>query len=360
MQKGNLLEQNEDGDVTVVEFFTENLGTDAESRAADMSDALRSGRDPYVTVHRITGSGNAPEEYVTRLPADKFDFGQLQEFIAKNYGGGDYRVRLYSSNKLVKSGNRMISIAHPVEKPMNQDQGLLSVLIQKMDRQNEILMAALTKKVEVQPQQFNRESYLDELLKMKALFGGSGGGGIESIKEALGFVKELGLNIGHIGQEKEEAGFSELLAQFAPLVTQAAYHPNPVVARPNGQQSQAYKDNPIKPNPQRSQQMNMQQMQLRFGLGQLLTAARKNSDPGHWAITVLDMLDGETVRQFISEGDPVKKMIELCPDVEAHQQWFRLLAEHLKALLGLPSTVSDEYDTDDDQQLDSDNVKSDL
>lgn len=353
MQKGNLLEQHDDGDVTVVEFFTENLGTDAESRAADMSDALRSGRDPYVTVHRITGSGNAPEEYVTRLPADKFDFGQLQEFIAKNYGGGDYRVRLYSSNKLVKSGNRMISIAHPVEKPANQDQGLLSVLIQKMDRQNEILMAALTKKVEVQPQQFNRESYLDELLKMKALFGGGGGGGIESIKEALGFVKELGLNI---GQEKEEAGFGELLAQFAPLVTQAADQPVPQVQP----KMRGYQENPINSNPQRSQQMNMQQMQLRFGLGQLLAAARKNADPGHWAITVLDMLDGETVKQFVSEGDPVKKMIELCPDVEAHKQWFRLLAEHLKALLGLPSTVSDEYDTDDDQQLDSANVKSDL
>lgn len=326
----NALEYDDKENVTVVEFFTDNLDTDADEKAAAMSEALRQGRDPYILIHRILSGGNSPEEYVARFPADKFDFGQLQDYLAENYGGGDYRVRLYSSNRLVKAGNKLISIANR-KKPVQSNQGgdLVALILQKMDQQNQMLMNILQSKPK---ESNNRAEFLDELIKMKAIFGGGGGGGIDSVRDALGLIKELGVPVGEV--QKEDAGFSELLEKLAPLVIHA--------------QPQQVQPNPINPqDQQRRQQMNMQQMQLRIGIGQLLTAAKKNADPGHWATTVLDMIDMETVKGFVSEGDPVEKMANIAPEVGSYREWFKLLAEHLKAQMGLPSSVSSEYDDDD-------------
>lgn len=326
----NLLEQNGE-DVTVIDFFTEGLETDADEKAAAMSEALKAGRDPYILIHRILSGGNSPEEFIARFPVDKFDFGQLQDYLAENYGGGDYRVRLYSSNRLVKSGNKLITIAHR-KKTVQANPGgdLVALVLQKMDQQNQMLMSILQKPKE----QNSRAEFLDELIKMKAIFGGGGGGGIDSVRDALGLIKELGVPVGEV--QKEDAGFSELLEKLAPLVI----HAQPQQIQP--------KQNPINPqDQQRRQQMNMQQMQLRIGIGQLLTAAKKNADPGHWATTVLDMIDMETVKGFVLEGDPVEKMANIAPEVGSYREWFKLLAEHLKAQMGLPSSVSSEYDDDD-------------
>ena len=49
----------------------------------------------------------------------------------------------------------------------------------------------------------------------------------------------------------------------------------------------------------------------------------------------------------------------LWPEVGAYREWFKLLAEHLKAQMGLPSSVSSEYD-DDDLGTGASNDKADI
>jgi hypothetical protein len=341
-----LLDQNQSGEVTVVDFFTENMAdrTAADQRAEDLSAAMRDARDPFVTVHRILGGGNTPEEFVARFPADKYDFGQLQQHISDNFGGGDYRVRLYAKGGLVKGGNRLLSIAHkklqeaPVISGTSDLVQMMQVFMTRLDAQNQQMLQIMRGN-----QGGNRAEFFDEMIKMKQLFSNDSGGGngIGMVRDTLGFIKELGIPVG-VSQEKE-VGFGDLLEKLAPLVVAANQSPQPQNRPPEQHQAPNQAPNQA-PKSQKMTEEQAMSLRLRMGVSQLVAAAKKSADPGVWATTVLDMIGEESAKAFILSENAMENLIAINADVEHLKEWFGLLAEHIKAQLGLESSVSAEYD----------------
>lgn len=91
---------------------------------------------------------------------------------------------------------------------------------------------------------------------------------------------------------------------------------------------------------------------LRAGLNQLLNAARKGSDAGTYASLVIDNVPIEALNNFFLNAS-LDDLAKLNPEVNNFKPWFFELAEHIKANLGLDSTVSHLYESDD-----SDNVEN--
>lgn len=323
-----LLNDNERDDTTVIEFFdpTDGAGsTEASDKAEALAEALRESEDSFITIHRTLGTGNAPEEFVTRLPADKFDIGQIQSYLVDNYGGGDYRVRLYVRKKL--RGNKLISIANPIDKhattPTGDAANILSVVLQRMEAQNKQMMSIIST---MNPANAggSRMEFLQEMMIMKQLFdNGSKSSGVNDLLNAVDALKTLGLNVGGQQPEKEEDGFMQLLEKMTPVIEAAVSQPRP---------------------DDKAKNMNiMQSAILKSRIEPFIRAAAKNSDPAIYADMLCDQLDEATIKQHLTAVGAMDKLMQLDKRLPPLRPWFDQLAEHVKAILGMPSAVSDLY-----------------
>lgn len=321
--------------------------TNAETLADAWVEALTSDPQAFISVNRQPNGGNGTMEFVARFPADKYDYGQLLSHLQQKYGGGDYRILLYAKGKL--RANKLETIAtekNIAETPHNMDgvAGILRSVMDTMEKQNRQIMELMSQRQN--PQQMETD-FLNKMLMYKQLFdrGDSGAGnGLSMVRDTLGFIKDMGVTIGGVAPERE-TGFLDVLDKATPLLAAA-------MTRGNNPEPQ-YKQNPAPRNPQM-----IQQMMIKAGVKQLLTAARKGSDPAIYAEMLLDQVPEETVKQFITAPDSFAKLCQIAPECAQFQTWFAELAEHVKALLGMESTVSDQYndltDDADGATLDSD------
>lgn len=329
-------------DIEEVFFSTDSKGnTNSDDKIDAMRNALNTDPEAFITVHRSLGGGNSPEEYVKRFPADKFDFGQLQDYLQVNYGHGDYRIRLYAHGKLVS--NRLISIANTVKKDVVNNQtgetaGILATVLERMEANNARMMQMMQHMT--QPQ--DESATLQKMLLYKQLFSTpSNGGGLSQITETLSVLKELGLQIG--GAEKEDSGFTNLLEKMTPVIANVMTQPRTHAPQPNNQQPK-----------QEPKNVNISQMQI--VLGTLIKAASKNSNQMTYAEWLLDQIPEEIIRDRIMQEGALESLITYAPTVGQYRPWFDTLIEHLKAQFGLPSKVSDLYHDDIDDITGEDNL----
>ena len=59
------------------------------------------------------------------------------------------------------------------------------------------------------------------------------------------------------------------------------------------------------------------------------------------------MVPENVLSNFIGGPDSVKKLAQIDPRVQQYAPWFIQLGEHIKAMLGMPSTVGDLYEGDE-------------
>lgn len=100
--------------------------TDAERKTEDIWERLGGADDAgtgYLTVHKVqSGGGGSTEQFVEKIPADKYDYDSLLEYLRETYKGGDYRVRLYvkhARGNYVMRGNRLASILKPDDRAVS-------------------------------------------------------------------------------------------------------------------------------------------------------------------------------------------------------------------------------------------------
>lgn len=331
-------------DMEVVNFFTEDLSaTDAQQKTEALTNALKEDSEAYVAIYQ-TKANNMPESYCTRFPADKFDFGQIQELIANDYGAGDYRIRMYSKGRL--RGNKLITIAPRinVDKNLpsfagNDTAQILHTVLERMENNNQRMLQVLQQ--QNQPQ--DRMAMLQEMLLFKQLFSSDKpSGGLGQITEALELLKGLGVSVGNKSEDEEE-GFGSMLKQLVPVAVQAMTAPQPQYR----QQNPAPQMRP-QPEPQtiteEENPIMFQAMQIKLGLKPLLKAAAKDADPAPYAAMLFDQLDEEIIQNAIANPDAIDSLINIEPEVGNYRVWFGLLAEHVKAMLGMESAVSELYD----------------
>lgn len=330
----------QDGDIEIIDDFNdapEQL-SDAEEKAALLQEALSEDAGSFITCHRVVGSGNIPEEFVARFQADKYDYAQILEYLKENYGGGEYRLRLYVKGRLRKGGNKLIQIANAIPKQKDQTDTTLSIVMQQMEKMNQQMLTIMKDK---QTGGNSRMEMMQEMMMMKQLFaptergGGRSVGGIGDILDTVEGLKALGIQVGNQPIE-QEPGLSRLFDLATPLIQKAMESPTPV---PVVQQA------PLLSNPQ-PRQPTMNQM-IAIGLIPLVKAAAKNSDPALYAPMVLDNVDEANIRRFFNSPTGMADLIKIQPNIANHLAWFELLGEHVKAHLGLPSKVDHLYEDEE-------------
>jgi len=326
--------------------------TDQEKKSESLFDALRDEPNSYINVLRQPHGGKQAMEFVTRVDADKFDWGGLMAFLQQSYGGGEYRVMAYANGKL--KGNKLITIANPVSNTAlatPQDSVTQSLINQLREMQNQIVSLANEKNTGGN----SRKEMLEEMMLFKQLFdtGAKSSGGVRELLDTISGLRELGLNIG--GVETEDSGWGNIAEKMLPLLgavltPQAApviqAQPNPA-PRPQSQPQQK----PPQPNTGKNQML----MFLKMGLAQLVNAAAKNSDPYDYATLVMDNVPQEALKEFFTQPD-MTKLEALDSRVSTYKEWFALLGEHIKYRLGMPSTVAGEYDEELTEEEDEDNL----
>lgn len=331
-----------DSEVTVIDYDTDITGdenqTDADKKTDAIAEALKTDSEAFLNVSRQSQGGNSPMEFVGRFPADKYDYGQLQVHLQTNYGPGDYRVMLYAKGKV--KANRLISIAAPIKRNDEMVQGntdQLSLVLREFQKMQTQMLAL------IQNQNGggnSRREMLEEMLMYKQLFSDNRGpsNGIKDIIDTVSGLKELGINIG--GSSEDDDGFGKLLDKATPLIEAAIHAPR--------QPAPQYKQNPVQPN--------MMNFAINQGVKTMINAASKNSDPGMYAPLIVDNFNPGQIKNFFVDPNGFNVIKGINPEVEKYKAWFDDLAEHVKALIGMPSKFTDLYDDIDGDIVDTDDI----
>lgn len=323
-------------DVSDIEVFTvddsqQKHKTDSETKTDALAQALADDENAFVSIHL---QENGREIFAERIPADKFDYGQIQTYLKEKYGGGDFRVRLYANGKLRQ--NKLLEILKQKEHVSDKTDGMagvISQLISRMDRQDQALNAILQNH---NNNQNNEMEFLQKMQIYKSLFDNNSQqiDPMAQLQSTMSVLQNMGVQLGGIGQtieHEQEPGFGELIEKFTPLME--------VALSSQMQKPSKYKQNPI------DDQKRAQMMKWKQGVSFLINGAKAKADPGMYAEMVIGQVGANGVKTFVSAGEAgAEKFRAMFPETTAHIEWFKLLFEHLKAQLGMPSSVDSEYD----------------
>lgn len=349
MAKAQFLPGNTD--VQIIDYDTDiepEQKTDAENKIDAIASALKEDSTAYLNVHRRI-TQNSPEEFVANFDADKYDFGQLLSYLQENYGGGDYRVRLYAKGRI--KANKLLQIAHKV-KPSNAPQinptgdaaQILNVVLQEMRNSQERMFATLQQKTE------SRSDLLKDMVMFKEIMGGSQTtqNPVESLKS---MIELMGLMNGVMGvAEPKEKGFIDVLEKALPAFLAAPRLPRAQNAQPVRQ----YKPNPVEPL--KTPELSPEEQELKQMLGVLVKGAARGGDPYTYSSMLVDQFDIALLRQIAETPQIVDMLASVDARVGEHAPWFLLLIEHVKAQLGMESDVSSEYDELTDENGEGNNT----
>lgn len=324
-------------DVTTFEIENESRPkTDAERKADALEAALNDDPSAYLNVSRELSGGNAPMEFVGKYPADEYDFGSLQEHLQKKFGGGKYRVMLYAKGKL--RANKLLKIAEEIalkSTSLNQDNTLLAVL-ERMDAMQRQMMELVREK-NSQP---SRSDFMREMMMYKEFFSSTNqnnsGSIISQMRDVMELQKEL--TNGLLPQPEKEPGFSDLIDKLTPLVTAAVNSTNQT------------RTNPVSKTPEQKAKEESAFI-IKAGLNQLLTAAKKNSDPATYAEMIIDQFPQPLITQLANSPNAISQINVLLPESKDYSQWFIDLIEHVKAQLGMPSKFEELYSESDEANI---------
>jgi hypothetical protein len=355
-----------DRDDTSVITFDDEIPpelTDQEEKSESLFDQLKSDPSSYINIMRQPLGGRNTMEFVARFDADKFDFGGIMNYIQNQYGGGEYRLMAYCKGKL--RANQLLSIAHVVTKKENDD-SFNHMMLQQIEKLNHQIIAIAQER---NTGGNSRKEMLEEMLMYKQLFGGNErSGGFSEIMSVVSGLKELGISVGQPSEEKD--GFGDLIGKFAPmataLITASAQQPvnnhrpirkvNPIT--PGEKPEKTVNPEPKKTAPlTEEQKMNLA---LKAGINKLISLAEHRSDTGDAAELVLHNIPEDQAVKLFTDSDLVVKLTSIDRRVSSHKDWFLELAEHIKAQLGMESSVSDQYSDDEDlnETIESDSVAS--
>lgn len=342
MAKAQFLPGNTD--VQIIDYDTEiepEQKTDAENKIDAIASALKEDSTAYLNVHRRI-TQNSPEEFVANFDADKYDFGQLLSYLQENYGGGDYRVRLYAKGRI--KANKLLQIAHKVKpsntpaiNPTGDAAQILNVVLQEMRNSQERMFATLQQKTE------SRSDLLKDMVMFKEIMGG-GQAQQNPIDSFKSMIELMGMMNGMMGApEPREKGFIDVLEKALPAFLAApriAPQQNPAPAHQGA--IREYKQNPVEPIKHPAE--SPEERELRQMLSILVKAASKNGDQYTYASMLFDQFDVGLLHQIAQTPGVLDMLVTVNPDVDKYRPWFLLLIEHIKAQVGLPSDVLDEYE----------------
>jgi len=246
----------------------------------------------------------------------------ILERVRDEFGPGDYLSRLYIGGKLTKTFQFSIAAPSRSYAAANKSGGSEIAALGEIMRQNFESMREMMQANN--RQQGGMDAALDQLIKMKELFGADRGG--SSIKELQEMVLLVDTLRGD-GGDNEPKGVMDVLSGIVdkalPALSQAAAA---------GQQQQARKKNPAARQVQREQQQTQQQKpqpednsQMKMKLMYLCSMAEKNADPATYAGMIVDASTEQQLIdlvELLKTDDWLEKFGKYHADVLNYRAWF--------------------------------------
>lgn len=296
-----------------------------------------------------------PWDYITTVAAREFNL----EAVKREYGGGRYKaVTLDRSKKYVKGGThlfnidkmfkpQLLAVAPPPEVTGRIAPPELAALTAKVDQ-----LAAL-----VQANSSTKET-LDLALKIAAVMGGKAAAGIgpdtvfNIFEKGLEFSRKLGGGDDSGDRDSDDdvyaTAIKELVRPVASLLQSEVERRAKLRAPVGGRAA-------LPPGGGSEVNAPPWVVQLRPFVPQLLTLARENADPELYADVVYDLMERKLpaaqlhiVEEAAQDAAFVDTVVTALPAPCApFKEWFRSLAEHLKAAMTAPPLPGGDEDEDD-------------
>lgn len=170
---------------------------------------LMGGGGGSVRIERMKQGGKW--EYIDEWSLDSFSLSELQRV----FGGGDYLLRLRDSQKRYFKQARVLVAEPPASKKDPAAVAAPDPIVAALTKQTELLGQVLAKLAA--PPTDVRNGLLDDLVKFKAILGGSGGGergGFKETMEAVSAVLDFSKNkLG--GGDGGGSGFWDVMRELA-------------------------------------------------------------------------------------------------------------------------------------------------
>ena len=306
--------------------------TDAEKKTINLGSALSDDPEAFVSIFQEIE--NRPSKYVTRISADKYDYGQLLEYLATEYGGGDYRIRLYANGKL--RANKLESIAQRIA---------TSNLPAKIDGANgieHVLQSFLVNMgnmiSQMTPPQQSRREMLDEMLLYKQLFGGAQqNDSLSQLTQSLEVLKTLGVEIGGKREENDSDSVMGFLGSIAEPLGEivkgvAASQIPPQQNRGKTTLPQTQPNQPKKTGNIMNPAKLVFETTIKQHLNTLLKGAKNGTDAQIYADLILDQIPDKYWPKFLDfmhSPSWFKDLVRLNSGVGEFEGWFTLLREEI-------------------------------
>lgn len=342
MQK--VLNMSDDG-VTDVVFINENGDeyskqekerpkTSYETKFEDFLASATMSSAAMLSIYKYRGrTYNDGLNLIDKFPVDKFaDVDGVVLYLREHWGAGDYRLIVREGNKPVV--NQHLEVLGEQSKNQNTEKPseINGVLTQMMNQMRELQNQVIEISRNNTRQETSRKDFIEEMLMMKQVFGQQNQiDPMAQLQSTMSVLQNMGVQIGGQTIEHEEKGFGDLIEKMTPLMEVA-------LNNQMGGQDKKYQQNPI--DPKRAQYMKWKQ-----GVSFLINGAKAQADPAMYAEMIISQVGSKGVDVFLKGGDAgVAKFKQLFPEISDHVEWFKLLFEHLKAQMGMPSSVDDEYE----------------
>lgn len=275
--------------------------------------------------------GEDEDEFITEMTVtDYVKRGGINE-IAKRYGGGVYRIRIYRGGKIFT--HRRIRVAKPLANEAVPGTEF-ATLRQEMREQSDKFAAAL-ERVATLAQPKPLKDQLGDVLALKELF--SPGAAVAATREPPSLVKQLkevaelqGVLKGLFpNSEKTEPGLGAALIRigekYLPSFIELAQKTGAKIQADNKGQQRI-----VAPENASEEDMKaMQELQLKMALGFLVDSAEHNQAAETYADLAIDKVPPEVLIEMLNCADWATKLAKLDPRVQNFLPWFSKLRDEI-------------------------------
>ena len=308
---------------------------------ADMPTSDNAG----VSVYRL--GLNRKHSFLFSFTPGELDYPQLLAKLRDEYEGGNFRVHGRNGAQLVF--NEFVSVEAPKRKPITESDidalvraklsnaqpstDQTAMLAQMMQQGFAQIAQALTQSRPVLSPEEQEDRFMQRMIQMKTLFDRPAqaqpeGSGIETFLKGLEFGKSI---MEGVGEASELDVMRDAVKSFGPALLGAMQQ--------GGAPSQAATPTPPArprvPAPKPLAQAvndNMKALQI-FYIGRMVNAAKQDSDPYAYAVSVVDEFDEAKIREFIGAPDSFDKIAALVPEAANYRPWFEAVAKEAIAIL---------------------------
>ena len=289
-------------------------------------------------VYRIATSAGADDEYLYEVSAADFARRGGVGDIAKRYGAGTYRIRVYKGGEIYT--HKRIKIGAPIVPEMGsvgETAALRSDLTAALAAQSALLKESIEKIVAAQPKPMTLRDQLGDLVALKDFLGGGSAkpasalSQIKDMAELLKSVKDLvpaGAGEGGMG-----GALMRLGERFLPEIVEAVKKAQPGAVDAAGRA--------ITELPEGADMGVMRDLQLKMALDFLVDSAARNLPAETYADLAVDKVPVAELNRLLNRVDWFAELNKLDVRVADHQPWFIKLREEILTILKQAGTLTD-------------------